>query len=305
MFKNALIYRLDPAWSMDLVDMEVALGRQVFQPCGATQAESCGWVPPRGPDHGALVESIAGQRVLRFQLESKSVPASVIKRHLDERIAKIQEQEGRKPGRKEARELKDEIVLELLPHAFPKESSILAWFDLRRGRLVLDCSSVGKADTLISALVECLPGFRVALLNTQVAPQAAMTQWLTRAAEDWPEHFAPGRFVELNSGDEMNATVKFDRHHLDDEQMRLHIGQGKLPTQLALDWEGRVSFVLTEGAQLKKIAFLDGAMTHADGETAETSFYGDVAIATGELSALITDLIPALGGELEQPGAAA
>ena len=298
MFKNAIIYRLDPAWSMDLVDMEVALGRQVFQPCGATQPESCGWVPPRGCDHGALVECVAGKRILRFQLESKSVPASAIKRKLDERIAKIEENEGRKPGRKEARELKDEIVLELLPHAFPKDSSILAWFDLQRGRLVLDCSSVGKADTLISALVECLPGFRVALLNTQVAPQAAMTQWLTRAAEDWPEHFAPGRFVELNSGDEMNATVKFDRHHLDDEQMRLHIGQGKLPTQLALDWEGRVSFVLTEGAQLKKIAFLDGAMTHADGETAETSFYGDVAIATGELSALITDLIQALGGEL-------
>lgn len=305
MFKNAIIYRLDPAWSMDLVDMEVALGRQVFQPCGATQPESCGWVPPRGCDHGALVECVAGQRILRFQLESKSVPASAIKRKLDERCAQIEEKGGRKPGRKETRELKDEIVLELLPHAFPKESSILAWFDLQRGRLVLDCSSVGKADTLISALVECLPGFRVALLNTQVAPQAAMTQWLTRAAEDWPEHFAPGRFVELNSGDEMNATVKFDRHHLDDEQMRLHIGQGKLPTQLALDWEGRVSFVLTEGAQLKKIAFLDGAMTHADGETAETSFYGDVAIATGELSALITDLIPALGGELEQPGAAA
>lgn len=298
MFKTCMIYRIAPGWAMDLAAMESALAKMPFHPCGATQPESYGWTPPRGEKNGALVESIAGQHILRFQLESKSVPASAIKRKLDERIAKIEENEGRKPGRKEARELKDEIVLELLPHAFPKESSILAWFDLQRGRLVLDCSSPGKADTLISALVECLPGFQVALLNTQVAPQAAMTQWLTRAAEDWPEHFAAGRFVELHSGDELKSTVKFDRHHLDDDQMRLHIGQGKLPTQLALDWQGRVSFVLTEGTQLKKIAFLDGAMIHADGETAETSFYGDVAIATGELSALITDLIQALGGEL-------
>lgn len=302
MFKNAIIYRLDPAWSMDLVDMEVALGRQVFQPCGATQPESCGWVPPRGAGHGALVESIAGQRILRFQLESKSVPASAIKRKLDERCAQIEENEGRKPGRKETRELKDEIVLELLPHAFPKESSILAWFDLVNGRLVLDCSSPGKADTLISALVECLPGLQVSLLNTQVAPQAAMTQWLVGEPEGWPEHFAPGRFVELNSGDEMKSVVKFDRHHLDDDQMRLHIGQGKLPTQLALDWQGRVSFVLTEGTQLKKITFLDVVV---DGPAEGDAFDADVAIATAELSALITDLIPALGGELEQPGAAA
>lgn len=307
MFKNCMIFRIAPGRAMDLAAMESALAKMPFHPCGATQPESYGWTPPRGEKNGALVESIAGQRILRFQLESKSVPASAIKRKLDERCAKIEENEGRKPGRKETRELKDEILLELLPHAFPKESSILAWFDLANGRLVLDCSSQGKADTLITALVECLPGLQVSLLNTQVAPRAAMTRWLSGVTDvddddSWPAFFAPGRFVELNSGDEMNATVKFDRHHLDDEQMRLHISQGKLPTQLALDWKGRVSFVLTEGTQLKKIAFLDIVI---DGPAEGDAFDADVAIATAELSALITDLIPALGGELEQPGAAA
>lgn len=297
MFKNAIIYRLDPAWSMDLLDMEVALGRQLFQPCGATQPESYGWTPPRGEKNGTLVESIAGQRILRFQIESKSVPASAIKRKLDECIAKIEENEGRKPGRKETRELKDSIVLELLPHAFPKESSILAWFDLQHGRLVLDCSSAGKADTLISALVACLPDLQISLLNTRVSPQAAMTQWLAGSADEWPERFAAGRFVELESGDEMNSLVKFDRHHLDDEQMRLHISQGKLPTRLAMDWDGRVSFVLTEGLQLRKVAFLDAVFEGQNSNELEEGFDADVAIATGELSALITDLVHAMGGE--------
>jgi len=305
MFKNCMIYRIAPGWAIDLAAMEAALAKMPFHPCGATQPESYGWTPPRGQAHGALVEIVAGQRILRFMHESKAVPAPVIKRHMDERIAKIEENEGRKPGRKETRELKDSIVLELLPHAFPKESSILAWFDLQHGRLVLDCSSAGKADTLISALVTCLPGLQVSLLNTQVAPQAAMTQWLAGKPEDWPGHFAPGRFVELNSGDEMNATVKFDRHHLDDEQMRLHISQGKLPTKLALDWDGRVSFVLTEGTQLKKIAFLDGVFESPSNGEQEGGFDADIAIATGELSALIGDLIQALGGELEQAGVTA
>lgn len=305
MFKTCMIYRIAPGWAMDLAAMESALAKMPFHPCGATQPESYGWTPPRGEKNGALVESVAGQRILRFQLETKSVPPTVVKRHLDERIAKMEQDEGRKPGRKETRELKDDIMLELLPHAFPKESSILAWFDLVNGRLVLDCSSPGKADTLISALVECLPGLQVSLLNTQVSPQAAMTQWLSGKPEDWPEHFAPGRFVELNSGDEMKSVVKFDRHHLDDDQMRLHIGQGKLPTQLALDWQGRVSFVLTEGTQLKKIAFLDGVFESPSNGEQEGGFDADIAISTGELSALITDLVQALGGELEQAGAAA
>ncbi len=302
MFKNTLIYRITHGWSMDAEAMEAALAKTPFQPCGATQPESYGWAPPRGQAHSALVELVAGQRILRFMHESKAVPGSVVKRHLDERCAKIEEMEGRKPGRKETRELKELVIQELLPHAFPKTSSILAWLDLANGRLVLDCSSQGKADTLVSSLVERLPGLQVSLLNTQVSPQAAMTQWLSGKAGGWPVHFVPGRFVELNSGDEMNATVKFDHHHLDDEEMKRHIAQGKLPTQLALDWDGRVSFVLTEGTQLKKVAFLDIVI---DGPTESDVFDADVAIATGELSRLIDDLVEALGGELGKEGGAA
>jgi len=137
----------------------------------------------------------------------------------------------------------------------------------------------------------------VSLLDTQVSPQAAMTQWLTGGADGWPGHFAPGREVELKSGDEMNSVVKFTRHHLEDEEMQRHIAQGKLPTKLGLDWDGRVSFVLTEGMQLKKLAFLDGVFEEQAGAEDQGGFDSDMAIATGELSALITDLTAALGGE--------
>lgn len=293
-----MVYRIAPGWAMEVEAMEAALAKMPFQPCGATQPESYGWAPPRGQAHGALVELVAGQRILRFMHESKAVPGSVVKRRLEERCAQIEEKEGRKPGRKESRELRDEIVQELLPMAFARTSSILVWLDLEQGRLVLDCASTGKADTLVSALVECLAGLQVSLLNTQVSPQAAMTQWLTGNADEWPAHFAPGREVELKSGDEMNSVVKFTRHPLDDEEMKRHIAQGKLPTQLALDWEGRVSFVLTEGTQLKKVAFLDGVFEEQAGAEDNGGFDSDVAIATGELAALITDLTTALGGEL-------
>lgn len=298
MFKNCMIYRIDPSWSMDLGAMESALAALPFQACGPTQADSLGWVPPRGQSHGALVESIAGQRILKLQIERKAVPTDAIQRKLDERIAKMEQEEGRKPGRKEQRELKDEILLQLLPQAFPQIRSILAWFDLEHGRLVLDCSSQSNADKVISALVQCLPGLGVSLLNTQVTPQAAMTQWLVGEPDQWPAPFAAGRHVELHSGDEMKSVVKFDRHHLEDEQMRMHISQGKLPTKLAMDWDGRAQFVLTEGLQLRKVELLD-VVFEGEGSEYEGGFDADVAIATGELSALITDLIRALGGELQ------
>ena len=293
-----MVYRIGPDWSATVEQMEEALAKMPFEPCGPTQEKSMGWVPPRGTQHGALVELVGGHRILRFVLESKGVPGSVIKRHLEERVAQIESKEGRKPGRKESRELRDEIVHDLLPMAFAKTATIMVWLDLQAGRLVLDTSSQAKADEVITALVKALGGLQLSPFNTQMSPQAAMTAWLTGSADDWPAHFAPGREVELKSADEMKSVVKFTRHHLDDEQMRLHISQGKLPTKLALDWDGRVSFVLSESTVLSKVAFLDGVFEDNGQAEEGGGFDADVAIATGELGALITDLTAALGGEL-------
>lgn len=79
--------------------------------------------------------------------------------------------------------------------------------------------------------------------------------------------------------------------------MAQHIAMGKMPTRLALTWTDRVSFVLTEAMQIKKIAFLDVAV---EGNTCgfEDAFDADIAIMTGEMSKLIPDLVEALGGEV-------
>lgn len=68
-----------------------------------------------------------------------------------------------------------------------------------------------------------------------------------------------------------------------------------MPTKLAMTWDDRVSFVLTEGLQIKNITLLDAVM---DGQSQDDGgFDTDVAIAIGELSRLIPHLIEALGGE--------
>ena len=71
-----------------------------------------------------------------------------------------------------------------------------------------------------------------------------------------------------------------------------------MPTRLAMTWEGRVSFMLTESMQIKKLAFLDVVFEgHKPGK--DEAFDADAAIATAEMSKLIPDLIDALGGELQ------
>jgi recombination associated protein RdgC len=81
---------------------------------------------------------------------------------------------------------------------------------------------------------------------------------------------------------------------LDIDEVKQHVEHGKLPTKLALTWDDRVSFVLTDSLRVTKIDFTDSVLDQAGDEG---GFDTDVAIATGELRKLIPDLIEAMGGE--------
>ena len=83
--------------------------------------------------------------------------------------------------------------------------------------------------------------------------------------------------------------------------MKQHIAQGKLPTKLALNWQGRVAFTLTESMTLKKVGLLETVFEGTSKEK-EDNFDADVAISTGELGQLIPELVEALGGELLEFG---
>ncbi len=295
MFKNLIIYRIAHGWAPALSTIEEALAKTPFIECGATQEKSVGWVPPRGEAHGTLIESIGGHWIARLMTESKAVPASVLARRVKEKASRIEQETGRKPGRKESKELKDEAKLDLLPMAFTKQASMWVWIDPTSRLLVLDTSSQGRADEVVTLLVEALPGLSVSLLNTQTSPQAAMAHWLKE--QEPPAGFTVDRECELKSASEEKAVVRYGRHPLDIEEVQAHIDAGKLPTRLAMTWDDRVSFLLTEGLQVRKLSFLDTVFegTKAD----DGGFDTDVAIATGELVKLIPDLIEALGGEAE------
>ena len=296
MFKNMIVYRIAPQWQIGLEQVEAALAKAPFMECGATQERAWGWVPPRGEAHGPLAESVGGQWVLRFMVESKVLPGSVLARRVAEKAARIEQETGRKPGKKESKELKEEAKLDLLPMAFTKQGAMWVWIDREARFLVLGTSSQGRADEVVSALVEALPGLSVSLLDTQTSPAAAMAHWL--ATQEPPAGFSIDRECELKSADEEKAVVRYARHPLDIEEVQAHIAAGRLPTKLAMTWDGRVSFILSEGLQIRKLAFLDAVM---EGKSQDDSgFDADVAIATGELRSLIPDLIEALGGESER-----
>jgi recombination associated protein RdgC len=299
-FKNLMLYRLGQGWPESAAQWSEALGCEPFAECGATQSKSGGWSAPRGEQHGALVEAIDGQWIARYVIETKAVPTQALHRWVDEKALHIERTRGRKPGKKELRDLREDALLTLLPRAFACRSEVAVWLDPQRRQLTLNTLSQTKADEVIASLSRVAgKGFAVSLLQTRQTPQALMTAWLlAEKPGDTSDVFHVERDCQLKASGEEPAAVRFTRHALATPEVRRHVREGKLPVKLSLSCQGRIGFTLTERLQINKIHFDEGVFDQ--GQTPEEDrFDADTAITTGELSGLIGDLIEALGGQAE------
>ena len=96
--------------------------------------------------------------------------------------------------------------------------------------------------------------------------------------------------------------MRYVRHDLEGDEIRAHIAAGKTATWLGMTWNDRISFVLTEQLQIKRLDFLDIIKEQAEtqAESADEMFDLDFALMTGELARMLADLVDALGGENPQ-----
>lgn len=302
-FKNLQLYRLPTHWAMTSEQLEAALAAQAFAPCTSLDLQSQGWVSPR--DNGMLVHGVNRQLLLALGTEKKLLPATVINQVVKARAVEIEEQQGFKPGRKQLRELKEQVTDELLPRAFSIRSTTRVWIDPVNGWLAVDAASAARADDVLKLLLKSVDRLPLDTLRTVHSPVAAMTDWL--AADEAPGGFTVDQDTELRAGGDSKATVRYVRHTIEADDVRRHIAAGKQCTRLAMTWADRISFVLTESLTLKRIAPLDVLKENAETSSRndDERFDADMLLMTGELSRLLADLVQALGGELRDERAAA
>ncbi len=294
-FKNIQAYRLASGWAMTAGSLEAALARQPLMPCTGMSLQSRGWVPPA--DNVGLAASHQKHLLIALGVEQKLLPTSVVREETKLRALELETRQGYKPGKKQLRDLAERITTELLPRAFAKRRVTRAWIDPVARWVVVDAASPARAEELLEQLRTTLGELPVTRLETELSPQGAMTQWLT--VGDAPGQFALESECELKGTGEEAATVRYLRHDLSVKEIREHIAGGKLATRVGLLWKDRLSLLLAEPFQVKRVKSL--AMEQGGDEGAGVNpadqFEADFALMTGELSALLNDLTAALGGE--------
>ncbi len=293
-FRNLQIYRLPKNWVINASQLEEQLSKVTLQPCSASEPQSMGWVAPC--DGGALVHSVNRQWLLALGVEQKLLPASVIKQVANDRAKAIEESTGRRVGRKEMRDLRESTAVELLPRAFICRRTTFGWIDPVNGWLVIDAAAPAKAEEFLEHLRKSVDSLPATLLKVTQSPSAAMTGWV--AEGEAPGGFTLDQDLELRSAE--NSAVRYVKHTLEGKEIRQHIADGKVVTRLALTWGDKISFLLNEKLQIKRLSFLDILKEQADGqaENEDERFDIDFTLMTGEVAHLLDDLVDALGGEI-------
>jgi recombination associated protein RdgC len=292
-FRNLQIYRLG---AIDLHALDAGLRAGEFVPVGTNELRRQGWTSVR-PDWPNMFYMINRQVLLRFDTEERMLPSSVVNRAAKARAAELAEQQGFWPGKKAMRELKERVADELLPRAFPRLSSVHVWLDPVNGWAVVDTPSATRADDVVKALLKAVDRFPIESLRVNRSPAAVMTGWLE--SDEAPVGFTVDQDTELRATGESRAAVRYVKHTLDVDDLRRHIAAGKQCTRLAMTWNGRISFTLTESLDIKGVRPLDvltegsNAWAITDGER----FDNDFALMAGELARMLADLVEALGGE--------
>ena len=280
-FKNAIAFPFRGEISLD--ELEEKLLTRRFASCGSHDAESYGWTPAHD---GRLVYPVGFIWMIALKVQRKLLPGAVIRQHVEKLAAKIEEEQGHKPGRAQRKELKEQALLELLPKAFVRDAVTYAYIDPNAKLLVIDASTVNKSDDVVSMLIQCGVDIGLRKMHFGISPSAFMSSLLAgEAGDEW----STGKDCDLKEADE-GGELRY--RHLNFEGIEEHLASGKLPVKLAVTYEDRISFTLTEAVRLKRIKILDLATEAAQG--ADEAFDGEAAVNAAEITRAIQALRHAL-----------
>jgi len=292
-FKNLTVFRLPSGWSRSPGEIETTLTEFPLQPCVGQNLQSRGWVAVNNA--GQLVISQERQVMIALGTEEKLLPASVVNQTAEERIKELEQQKGFKIGRKHKREIKEQVQADLLPRAFSRRRVTRGWIDFADGWLVVDTSTPSRADDFTHTLRNALGELPVTPLQSEPSMSALMTGWLASGT-------ALGAFdlddeSELTTPDGQRSTVRYLRHSLDGKDIAGHLSNGKVVTRLALTWNGRISLVINDKLQIRRLKFLDmeAVEDEQSGLDPEAAQQANFALMCGELRALLRDLSLAIG----------
>lgn len=304
--RNALIYRFTQPATFNRDQLAEDLASKLHREPAAQELATYGFIPPFDlGEESPLVQTVAGVRYVADLIAAKKteriLPGAVVRDALKKKVDSIEAEQMRKVYKKERDQLKDEIVQALLPQAFLRHKVTYAMiFD---DMIVVDATSGAQAEDLLSTLREaigslpCRPVMVKNDIGVRLTDCVRNKEFVSCLGDD--KSFSPlDECAMANEEDGSKAKVKAEGLPFD--QLERHLKAGMFVTQLALDWQGKLSFLLDDQLRITRLRFEDLLQDQAaqdGGDDAAGQLVASLAIAAGTMAQFVPALIEALGGE--------
>ena len=226
-----------------------------FTTLGDHQRVSSGFVNVI-PDQDARVLKVPGGWAICLREDSKAVPASEVNKAAAEKAQAIFDACGRKPGKKEMKEIKADVIHDLLPRAFARQKMTYILYSERTGRLFVSTSSQKSADLVMTRLVECLESLKTATVYVS-EPKMGLTARLKNWFDDQGEEYCfgywyPSKEVVLKGGDR-KWSVKAENLRSVADTVREAISGAARVDSIGFKTEDDVEFRITDALRVKGV----------------------------------------------------
>ena len=268
-FRNLSLFRFSEKSARALKSLENKLEAHRLRNVGPQELSTSGFVSPYGLTEEPLVHRVGAFALASLGRDERLLPNAVVNQELTARLQKIEAKQGKRPGSKQRKQLKEDILSDLLPRAFTRQSTVNIYFATENGWLVVDSSSRKIAEDAVTKLRQALGTFPAVPMAAEESPRGLMTDWLIRGK--LPQGLVLADECELRDPVESGAIVRCRRQDLETDEVREHLKSGKQVFQLGLTFEDRLSFVLGEELTVRKLRFLDVVQEELDESSAESA----------------------------------
>lgn len=208
---------------------------------------------------GEFLRTFPGGYSFTVRVDQKVVPPSALKAEVARLVAKVEDETGRKPGRKETKELKGEALLTLTLKALVRTVHVNCYYHVEENLLIVASTSQKMCDLTVSLLVNALETMKTSTIHVSVRSNLStrLKQWVdARGDSDAFGDLEPTGRANLVSEEGRNLSVKSGDLMVNFDALNEAVRRGYEVKSLSLRHDA-LEFLLTDKFKFGALANTD------------------------------------------------